>query len=304
MDPALLTLTALLCAAATPEQRAIEYLSAEVPAWSRDNGCFSCHNNGDAARALYLAVQQRRQVPADALAATTAFLADPQKWDRNSRGNPAAGDKKLATIQFTAALAAAVESGIVRDRDKLITAARLLLLFQSPNGSFPFDDPGAAVGSPATYGTALATAIVRRTLASASPEHFAPAIAKAGKWLDALQPRSTLDTAAVLLARPAKAAHIATLLEAQLSDGAWGPHPKTPAEPFDTAVAILALKPHASEAKVARSITRARHYLIRTQLPAGGWPATTRPPGAQSYAQHVSTTGWAALALLSTNAEP
>ena len=31
----------------------------------------------------------------------------------------------------------------------------------------------------------------------------------------------------------------------------------------------------------------------------GSWPETTRPPGADSYAQRISTTGWALLALLS-----
>ena len=304
MPAALLTLTAFVCAAAAPEERAIAYLGAEVPAWSRDNGCFSCHNNGDAARALYFAARQRRPLPPAALTVTTGFLAEPGKWDRNSRGNPAAGDKKLSTIQFAAALAAALESGAITDRAKLISAARLLLPFQSPDGAFPIDDPGAAVGSPATYGTALATAVVRRTLAAASPEHFAAAIAKADHWLDALQPRSTLDASAVLLARPARTANIATILAAQSSAGAWGPYSKTPDEPFDTAVAMLALQPFAGQAEVARSIARARDYLIRTQLPAGGWPATTRPPGAQSYAQHMSTTGWAALALLSTDPKP
>jgi hypothetical protein len=40
---------------ATPEARAMGFLAVEVPRWSRENRCFSCHNNGDAARALYQA---------------------------------------------------------------------------------------------------------------------------------------------------------------------------------------------------------------------------------------------------------
>ena len=36
----------------TAEAHAIGFLAAEVPKWKRDNGCYSCHNNGDAARAL------------------------------------------------------------------------------------------------------------------------------------------------------------------------------------------------------------------------------------------------------------
>lgn len=38
------------------ESKAIGVLQREVPKWSRENGCFSCHNNGDAARALFAAV--------------------------------------------------------------------------------------------------------------------------------------------------------------------------------------------------------------------------------------------------------
>lgn len=40
---------------AAAEAKAVEFLKREVPAWARDNGCFSCHNNGDAARTLYAA---------------------------------------------------------------------------------------------------------------------------------------------------------------------------------------------------------------------------------------------------------
>src|SRR5262249_25750881 len=34
------------------EERAVAYLVREVPLWSQENHCFSCHNNGDGARAL------------------------------------------------------------------------------------------------------------------------------------------------------------------------------------------------------------------------------------------------------------
>jgi hypothetical protein len=37
----------------SPEDRAVAFLTREVPLWFEENGCFSCHNNGDAARVLY-----------------------------------------------------------------------------------------------------------------------------------------------------------------------------------------------------------------------------------------------------------
>ncbi len=52
------------------EARAVEFLKREVPAWSKNNGCFSCHNNGDAARALYAATRRGYRIPASVLADT------------------------------------------------------------------------------------------------------------------------------------------------------------------------------------------------------------------------------------------
>src|SRR5438128_4933211 len=94
------------------EAKAVEFLMREVPAWSRNNGCFSCHNNGDAARALYAARQRGYRVPEDALAETTAWLKQPGRWGQN-KGDPGFSDKRLAAVQFAAALRAAFETGQV-----------------------------------------------------------------------------------------------------------------------------------------------------------------------------------------------
>ena len=46
------TIQKLTPTAPTPEEKAVAFLSREVPRWSRQKHCFSCHNNGDAAQAL------------------------------------------------------------------------------------------------------------------------------------------------------------------------------------------------------------------------------------------------------------
>src|SRR3954447_21847445 len=102
-------------AAAPPEQRAAAYLSQEVPKWARENHCYSCHNNGDAARALYQAARSGRRVDQRALADTTGWLLQPAGWDHNGGDGPF-NDKRLARIAFTAALATAVSTDWVRDR--------------------------------------------------------------------------------------------------------------------------------------------------------------------------------------------
>ncbi|MHC5541629.1 hypothetical protein ACYOEI_25690, partial [Singulisphaera rosea] len=101
-----------------PESRALAYLAREVPRWSRENGCFSCHNNGDAARALFAATKSRHAVPAEALATTVEFLANPERWQHNGV-DAAFSDKALARLQFADALADAFRVGIVKDRERL-----------------------------------------------------------------------------------------------------------------------------------------------------------------------------------------
>src|SRR6185503_8375447 len=65
------------------ELHAVDFLKREVPAWSRDNHCFSCHNNGDGARALYAASQEGHRIPSRVLKETTAWLARPDRWEKN-----------------------------------------------------------------------------------------------------------------------------------------------------------------------------------------------------------------------------
>jgi len=68
---------------------------------------------------------------------------------------------------------------------------------------------------------------------------------------------------------------------------------------FDTAIVLLALAAEKPAGMTGR-ILQGRDFLATQQQKDGGWPATTRPPGGESYAQRLSTTGWATLALLAT----
>ncbi|MEO8596753.1 MAG: prenyltransferase/squalene oxidase repeat-containing protein [Candidatus Solibacter sp.] len=273
-------------------QTALAFLAREVPQWPRENHCYSCHNNGDAARVLYLGRKLGYNIPAEALRDTTAWLRKPARWDE-IHGAPAASDKNLGRIQFTAALAEAVQTGAVRDRTTLRAAARALATLQRPDGSWQVDT-GGLPGAPATYGTGLATYLSRRSLQVAGTTLFAGPIERATRWLASAVPQSTLDAAALLLAQPGRADCRQKLLDSQTSDGGWGPQAKMPAEAFDTALAVLALRGQGPEA------ARGRAWLLKMQESDGGWPETTRPSGLQSYAERISTTAWVVYALLQT----
>jgi hypothetical protein len=292
---------------ATPEARAVAYLAREVPRWSRANHCFSCHNNGDAARALYQAARAGIPVPAGAMADTTTWLSRPASWDHNGGDGPFS-DKRLARIVFTATLATAVRTQAIRDRGVLLRAAERLALDQAGDGSWPLEG-GDSLGSPAAYSRPLATYLARESLAATDPVRFRAAVARADTWLSTREIVTITDAAVGLLAAagmdaPAAAARRRAALEllrrAQAGDGGWGPDRASPPEPFDTAMALLGLARCGPTDEVDRMIARGRKHLIAQQQRDGGWIETTRPPGGESYAQRISTTGWATLALLAT----
>jgi hypothetical protein len=280
------------------ERKAVAFLSREVPAWSRENRCYSCHNNGDGARALYEAASLGHEVAHAALADTTAWLANPSSWD-NNKGDPGFSDKRLANLQFAASLVAAAAAGHVTNREALKIAARRVAADQGANGAWEIDAQSVA-GSPATYGSVLATYTALNVLKRAGTEQAAAA--KAEQWLVNVKPANLLETAALLLAVNDKSREkrLDVLRKAQTSDGGWGPFPDSPPEVFDTAMVLIALAQSRETEGAAKMIERGRAFLISTQNADGSWLATTRPRGGESYAQQMSTTAWATLALLHT----
>jgi hypothetical protein len=292
--------------AQTTISRALDFLSAEVPNWKRENKCFSCHNNGDAARALYTAVVLGRKLNPDVLADTTDWLERPQDWKYNG-GDGVFSDKTLATLQFAATLASAVEAKAAR-RDALASAAALVADLQQPDGSWKIDGADT-IGSPATWGRALCTAMARQTLLAAGERRFQPQLVKSRAWLRSAEPNTVLDAAAVLLgvaddrdpaAGDVRARSLKLIREGESKTGGWGPYVTSSAEPFDTAVVIFALTEQPAKDDFAPLIGRGRAFLISAQLEDGSWPETTRPANAVSYAQRLSTAGWCLRALLLT----
>jgi Squalene-hopene cyclase C-terminal domain len=86
----------------------------------------------------------------------------------------------------------------------------------------------------------------------------------------------------------------------QSEDGGWGPRTQSPPEPFDTALVLLGLAKCGHSPNVLTMIARGRAFLVAQQQTDGSWIETTRPSGNVSYAQRISTTGWATQALLAT----
>lgn len=301
MTPAVLLILALGAA----EERAVAFLAKEVPAWPADNQCYSCHNNGDAARALFAAVRRGLDVPEESMADTLEWLRHPETWD-DQKGEEAFSDVVLTRIQFASALSDAIDTELISDADALLAAARLVASDQRDDGSWQLDASGS-IGSPATYGRFLATATAYHVLKRANRELYAVELGLADEFLRDTEVKTVLAAAAVLSALSDAGDAPALrqqglcqdlIVEGQAPSGGWGPYVTSAPEPFDTALVLLALVRYGGNEKL---IERGREYLSSTQLDDGSWPETTRPPGQMSYAQYISTTGWALLALLETN---
>ena len=293
--------------------RGVDYLKVEVPKWRAEHPCYSCHNNGDATRALLVAGSKGYDV-GTSLDDTIAFLKQPSKWDQNKA--PAGfDDKALARVQFTSALAVAERHGKAASTD-LEAAAKLLVNDQQADGSWQLDQ-SQSLGSPATYGTIVATWSARSSLVASGmqPDNFT--IVQADKWIRGLTPENVLDAAATILALELSSDVMAENLRrhslsivrtGQSPAGGWGPYVTASPQVFDTALAVLALGSLDVEPRLARSayrveelkeaIANGKKYLVSQQRPDGSWPETTRPANQESYAQRISTTGWALLALL------
>jgi hypothetical protein len=302
--------------AARPEERALAWLAREVPLWSKKNRCYSCHHNGDAARALYAAARLGFSPPWPALADTTRWLERPARWDKNGGEGPFS-DKKLARLQFAATLVEASAAGLARDKRSLELAGRLVAALQDPDGAWRVADD--SLGSPTTHGTALATHLARRTLLridtvlgrpedGLGPGRYREVVARCDRWLRKARPGTVLDAAAVLwaLGRAAdppaleqKRRCLRLIRSGERRGGGWGPHVRSAAEVFDSAVVLLALADQEQTAEIKGLAKRGRAYLLAEQQRDGSWEETTRPSGAESYAQRLSTTAWATLALLS-----
>jgi hypothetical protein len=290
-----------------PEVRALSFLAREVPRWSPANKCFSCHNNADAARALYLGRRLGYRVPTQGLRDTTAWLAEPARWEHNG-GDQRFSDKNMAALHFADALAEALEAREVSDKKTLEQAADKIAVLQRGDGSWRFENQNS-LGSPITYGPGLTAQTARQVLARSDPRKFATAIARAEKWLEQLPVSNAPDAAAVLLglgdapspkARKQRERVLKFIRETEDRAGGWGPDSRSQAEVFDSAVVVIALRGMSTTRETADMIRRGRAYLIAQQQFDGGWPETTRPSGVSSYAHRISTSAWATRALLLT----
>ena len=295
----MMAIMAILCLSQlSPIDRGVAYLSAEVPRWRIEHNCRACHHQGDGARALYEARAAGIKVADDALVDATAWLTNPDAWDKNGAEGPFT-DRRLARYQFASALTAAIRSKDVLSSPSLPIVVEKLLADQAVDGSWPVGETDI-LGSPVTRGRTLATILALEVLATTKSESVERAVAKAIRWLESRPLSSIIDVAAVLRVKKADPQAIERLQAGQSAKGGWGPYANSAPEIFDTAVVLWALSENPDHPQIRLMIEHGRGFLIRNQEKDGSWVETTRPSDSESLAQRVSTTAWALIALLAT----
>ena len=262
------------CLGQTPEERAIAYLSREAPAWRPDNGCFSCHHDGDATRVLMVARSRGLAVSRGGSYSHGRLAGAPAGWEHNGGEGPFS-DKRLARLQFSQALLTAIETGASDDRKALAEAAEALAADQQADGSWRIEG-GAQLGSAVTYGPILATGAAaaascgRRRIRSGSGPHL-----RARDYLAGVEPRNVFEAASLLFANDEEAVAgqqvercLEILQRGQSAEGGWGPYVNSPPEPFDTAVAVLGLPERAEVGEGGGSRPGGSHQA-RAAVPGG-----------------------------------
>ena len=286
---------------------ATQYLKTEALSWRTENACFSCHNNGDAMRALFECSTSPLPFRTSQWKESLLWLEAPRKW-KEANSTEVKLSPALAIIQFGNTMLAAEKKGLLSvDEDRHRRAANSLIETQHPEGYWALEAIGH-LGSPATYGNQLGTAMALRVLENSGSKQAEAAIQKSIRWIAQMQPQANIDLAAgvEILKRSDKSDHIKLaktwtqlLVQQQNKNGSWGPYASRFGEPFDTAIALLAVAPFVSlHSEYRTALNRGRQFLIDTQESTGGWPETTRPSGGNSYAQHISTSAWALEALV------
>ena len=236
-----------------------------------------------------------------------------QRRRRGRRGRQA-----TRAIQFAHATTAAFAAALVPKAAVDSAAAAIVAADQQPDGSWGSILPTASARPPRMG--RLATAFARRPLAASRLPAFDERIARAERWLGRAEVSNVPDAGAILMAftdLPSRAARQLARGAGPVEEGAGtrrrlGPH-TSPAEPFDTAIATLALHgltrwgvTGGADLHKDFADRRDREWPVPDPTAVGGWDLERddETPGQTSYAQRVSTTAWVLLALLETRGSP
>lgn len=275
--------------------KSLAFLEDEGLAWKQDRKCASCHHVllmiwsfNEARRAGYT-------VNADVLSELTKYtLTDPAAkvfFETEPKPEPAnQAAPRYAGLQLSSVYASlAVQSQPEWDevsRDTWNRVARHASEKQAADGSWTGPNGRAPLFDQAESVTALGIlTMIPPPAEAAKVADLTASRAKAIEWLAAKEP-ATLPhqalamrlLAGVRLARPAEELKplVDELGKRQKEDGGWSQTSEMASDAFATGQSLYVLKA-AEIASDDSSIQRGVAFLVKTQIPEGNWPMTSRP---------------------------
>ena len=230
----------------------------------RENQCFSCHHQGDGARALASARAQGWKLPAETLDSSQQWLEKLEDW-HHQKGDPNAKDPLLADLQFSMTRCSDAIIDGIRDRiPPMVSVGGGAIVDPSERGRLLGLGVRAHSGNARCSRFSLGHFLAWRLLKAAAYPAFSSARERAEKWLLQIPIQHVPNAACKLLfvqerdqgAQGESILCLEFLMKSQSRFGGWGPYPGSPAEIFDTSLALIALATHARDERIAMIMKR------------------------------------------------
>ena len=309
-------------------QRGIEWLQPAAVEWQRNNQCFGCHVQAQAAMGLAIATRNGYLVSRPALQELTDYMRILQDADGSESFNLLVDNQSVMTAQaagkgshtpaaqpIMATLFAAMSFAYLdlmadTKRDPtLLKFADWLTAKQQPTGEVIPDLDEAPICQGSFMTTANAALAFMQAFAESGDSRYQTAGVKAIDFIAAAKPVTTQDEVFSILAlshfgNPQQQALvnglIAHLKAEQGTTGGWNESRESPGpNAFATGQVLYAFKESGVDTRSAEFV-RGVKYLLYTQEDTGAWPVQNSATGRPS---EFAPTMWAVIGLAGSYAQ-
>jgi outer membrane protein OmpA-like peptidoglycan-associated protein len=309
-------------------QRGIEWLQPAAVEWQRNNQCFGCHVQAQAAMGLAVATRNGYLVSRAAVRELTDYMRLLQDTDGSESGmllvdnqsvmiaQPAgkgshtpADQPIMATLFAAMSFAYHDQMGDNQPDRTLLKFADWLAGKQQPNGEVAPDLDEAPICQGSFMTTANAAIAFMQAFAESGDARYQKAGSKAVDFIAAAKPETTQDEVFTILAlsrfgNPQQQSLvnglIARLKNEQGTAGGWSESRGSPGpNAFATGQVLYAFKESGVDTRSSEFV-RGVKYLLHTQEDSGAWPVQNSATGRPS---EFAPTMWAVIGLAGSYGE-
>jgi ankyrin repeat protein len=275
--------------AATAVSRATSLLVTSGETFFRESGCVGCHHQPFAGRAFgaikgvgMMAEPKLRQNLTDGMVAERAR-------ELNRLPLMMAGGGGYESFLYPLSGLAAMEEPASMLTDVMI---HFVAANQAPSGAWISGGPRPPISGSSITATALAIDALKSYSWPGRSAEFGERIARARKWLESVQPSTTVEAADRLTGlwrsgAPQEEVREAGrhLLSLQRANGGWAQRAQLDTDAYGTSVALSSLARTGVLKASDAAYRRGAQFLLDTQFPDGSWYVRSRAVKLQPYFQ-------------------